>query len=429
VPAAEPIGGAEAADLFRPLEGACAIALAVSGGQDSIALLALAAAWAGKGGRPEVHVLTVDHGLRAGSRQEAEGVAAIAARFGISARVLRWEEPKPETGIEEAAREARYRLLVAAAKEIGASHLVTAHHLDDQAETFLMRLARGSGPFGLAGMRRVMDAEGITVVRPFLAIPKARLAETARAAGLSFVEDPMNLDPRFQRARWRRLAPDLAAEGLHAQRLGQAAARMARVADAIDHYATGLIKEGVAVDAFATARLDLGIYAPAPAEVRLRTLVRLLRAIGGSTHYPPRLDHLEGLDLALMRRGERPFRRTLARVVADGRSESEVLFYREIGRRTPAPRPVRGRFDGVWDNRFAVSVEATGGRDFLLGALGRDGVSALDPSPDGVPAAALAALPGLRLGERIIAPSASETAVSGVYFTARSILAERLLAA
>ncbi|MCC6983441.1 MAG: tRNA lysidine(34) synthetase TilS [Bauldia sp.] len=434
MPAAEqPVGAGEAADLFRPLEGLASVALAVSGGPDSIALLTLVAAWrrtlpAG----PAVHVLTVDHGLRAGSAAEAESVVAAAASLGMPGRVLTWTGAKPETGIEEAARAARYRLLTDAARALGASRIVTAHHLDDQAETFLMRLARGSGPFGLAGMRSVADLDGVTLFRPLLGIGKARLVATAEAAGVPFVADPMNEDIRFERVRWRSLAPALAAEGLDAKRLGQAASRMARVADALNHFAGALIRRSVAVDDLATARLDRAAYAADPVEVRLRALTRLLGALGGGRFYPPRQEHLEALDRALAAaNGEgAPFRRTLARVVVDAHSGAEAVFYREIGRAAPAPLPVGGGFRGVWDNRFAIAIDGAGEGGLTLAPLGREGLAALGFVPHAVPKAALMALPGLHRGQELLAAPGvlRETAVN-LHFACRSVLAERLLAA
>jgi tRNA(Ile)-lysidine synthase len=427
------VGSDEAARLFRPLERTGSIALAVSGGPDSIALLTLVAAWrktfpAG----PSVHVLTVDHGLREGSAAEAGTVVATAASLGLPGRVLTWTGEKPATGIEEAAREARYRLLAGAAREIGASHLVTAHHLDDQAETFLMRLARGSGPFGLAGMKAETDLGGVTLFRPLLGIAKARLVATAQAAGLPFVADPMNEDSRFERVRWRRLAPALAGEGLDARRLGQAAGRMARVAEALDHYAGALIRRTVTVDDFATARLDRPAYAAEPIEVRLRLLTRLLAALGGGRFYAPRQEHLEALDRALAEgRGEgSPFRRTLARVVVDAHSGAAALFYREIGRAAPAPLPVGQGFRAVWDNRFAIEVGGSVGSGLTIAPLGREGLPALGFVPPAVPRAALMALPALRRGDELLAaPVALGEMPVNLEFACRSLVAERLLAA
>ncbi len=152
---AKPVSRTEANDLFADLVSAPAIVLAVSGGPDSTALLLLAARWRKARRRgPKLLAVTVDHGLRAGSAAEAKQVARLARSLGVPHRILRWTGAKPTSGLQEKARLARYRLLSEAAAKIGASHILTAHTLDDQAETVLMRLLRGSGPTGLSGMAR-----------------------------------------------------------------------------------------------------------------------------------------------------------------------------------------------------------------------------------------------------------------------------------
>ncbi|WP_111423731.1 tRNA lysidine(34) synthetase TilS, partial [Rhodoplanes roseus] len=170
----------------------------------------------------------------------------LADRLGVSHRVLRWVGDKPSTGLQEAARVARYRLLAEAARAVGAAHVVTAHTRDDQAETVLFRLARGSGLSGLAGMARVSPLPALStgegkatdgapfLVRPFLDVPKARLIATLEAAGVPYADDPSNRDPRFTRSRLRRLLPSLAEEGLSAARLVQLAGRMRRADAALE---------------------------------------------------------------------------------------------------------------------------------------------------------------------------------------------------
>ena len=151
-------------------------------------------------------------------------MARLARKLGIAHRTLRWTGAKPKTGLQQAARTARYRLLAGAARKAGASHILTAHTRDDQAETVLIRMSRGSGISGLAAMARISalpgDGEGgIKLVRPLLDIPKARLVATLRAAKIPFADDPSNRDPRFTRARLRGLMRELAREGLDARRL------------------------------------------------------------------------------------------------------------------------------------------------------------------------------------------------------------------
>src|SRR5262249_50508632 len=198
--------------------------------------------------RPKLIAITVDYGLRKESRREAAAVARLARKLKIAHRTVHWRGRKPATGLQEAARAARYRLLASAARSAKAGHILTAHTLDDQAETVLIRMSRGSGLTGLGAMseasRLPQDENGdIALIRPLLDIPKARLVATLARAGVAFAEDPSNRDPRFTRARMRDVMPALAGEGLDARRLALLARRMRRAEAAIE----------TAVDAAATA--------------------------------------------------------------------------------------------------------------------------------------------------------------------------------
>ncbi len=397
-PAAETaIGDGELAGLFQPLAGEAALALAVSGGPDSLALLILVDRWRRSlDAPPAILVLTVDHRLRPSSRAEAEAVVRIAADLGLPARILTWAAA--DRASEAAARDARYRLLIEAARSEGAGAIVLAHHRDDQAETFLMRLAAGSGPQGLAAMAEVTERDGVRLLRPFLAVPKARLAATVAASGLRPATDESNHDQRYLRPRLRRLMPALAEEGLGPERLARAAQRMRRVAEAIDHYAGRLLAEAAVSDALAVVTLAAGAFAAAPEEVRLRALERLLGAIGGGD-YAPRSERLEALQGAMLEGG--PFRRTLAGVTVERRGGGFRL-YRETGRAGLPVVPVRPRFDGIWDRRFAITISAEAA-DTTLSALGSDGRIGLGIKGGGRPAAALEALPAVRIGSRVVA--------------------------
>ncbi|MEX0751739.1 MAG: tRNA lysidine(34) synthetase TilS [Xanthobacteraceae bacterium] len=306
--------------MFADLAAAPALLLAISGGPDSTALLVLAAAWRAKRKRgPKLLAVTVDHGLRPESAEEAKQVARLARRLGVAHRTIRWRGKKPKTRLQEKAREMRYRLLAQAAEKIGASHLLTAHTLDDQAETVLMRLVRGSGLAGLGGMARevplpVNGEREIMLFRPFLDAPKARLVATLRAAGIPFAEDPSNIDPRFTRVRMRALLPALAKEGLGAQRTALLARRMRRadaaLAAAVDKAAAELSLRPWSDTA--AVELDARGFAALPAEVALRLLGRAVARLGDEG--PVELSKLEALYAALA--GKRPrhvrFRRTLA---------------------------------------------------------------------------------------------------------------------
>jgi tRNA(Ile)-lysidine synthase len=258
------------------------IVLAVSGGSDSMALMVLVARWIASGRAPRglfVDVATVDHGLRAASSQEAEWVAARAKALGFSHTTLVWGGDKPGTGIQERAREARYALLVAHAGEVGASAVVTAHTADDQAETLIMRLGRGSGLDGLAGMARarpLLPDGSVQLVRPLLGLSKSYLAATLTAAGGTWLDDPSNERIDFERVRLRAADAHLAALGLSNDKLALSAGRLARARDALEHLTAERLAALADVHGGAYASLDRDAWRREPAEIRVRILARLL---------------------------------------------------------------------------------------------------------------------------------------------------------
>jgi len=231
---AAPVSAAEAKTLFTPFADVPTLILAVSGGPDSTALLMLAARWrkARKYG-PRLLAVTVDHGLRRESADEARAVKRLARRLGVPHRTVRWRGKKAQRVSQQAARQARYRLLGGAARAAKARHVLTAHTLDDQAETVLMRMSRGSGVSGLGAMARasplpLSGEQAIELVRPLLDVPKARLIATLQHAGIAFVDDASNRDPRFTRTRLREAMPALARAGLDAPALALVARRLRR---------------------------------------------------------------------------------------------------------------------------------------------------------------------------------------------------------
>ena len=309
----------EANELFAVVAEFPVLVLAVSGGPDSTALLLLAARWRKARRRgPKLVAVTVDHGLRRESMREAKAVGRLARSLGVEHRIVRWLGRKSATGLQQAARQARYRLLAEAARKSGARHVLTAHTLDDQAETVLIRLARGSGVGGLAAMALaspvpIEEARGVMLVRPLLRTPKSRLIATLKAAKIPYADDPTNRDPRFTRSRMRTLMPALAAEGLTADRLARLARRVDRmetaveiaVSDAGDRVAPGLWPDGGPVT------IEAGAFFELPEEVALRLLGRTIALAGDEG--PVELGKLEALNAALYQcRPVGRFRRTLA---------------------------------------------------------------------------------------------------------------------
>ncbi len=315
--------------------------LAVSGGPDSTALMHAAAAARGPAA---LHAATVDHGLRPEAREEAGAVARQAEALGIPHAILTWDPDgsHPGTGIQAAARAARYRLLAAHADEIGAKRLLTAHTRDDQAETVLMRLCAGSGPAGLAGMRVERNlGGGLTLARPFLALSKAALVAWCDARGIAYLRDPSNSDGRFARARLRRVLPLLAEEGLTAERLARLADRAAR-----DDAALGQAAED-ALDRLASPgegawSLDGRALAALPEAVALRVLDRALDRAGAPAGRLERLERLGATLLPALQQG-RALRRTFRGFLIAADPQGTI-------RLTPAPPRAAIRGDDLLGN-------------------------------------------------------------------------------
>ncbi|AVT80016.1 tRNA lysidine(34) synthetase TilS [Rhodopseudomonas palustris] len=289
------VSATEARRLFADWKAAPAIVLAVSGGPDSLALMWLAARWRKALAQgPALAVVTIDHGLRPEAAAEARAVKRLAASLDLPHRTLRWNGDKPRTGIQAAAREARYRLLAQAAKTLGASHVMTAHTRDDQAETVLMRLSRGSGIAGLAAMAREIERDGVVLARPLLDVPKARLVATLTKARIAFATDPSNADPRFTRPRLRELMPQLAAEGCDARALVRLAARAGRADAALELMADGAEQFLETLDAGAgRPGVDARAFLALAAEIQIRLLLRALARYGHEG--PAELGKVEGL--------------------------------------------------------------------------------------------------------------------------------------
>ena len=314
--------------------------LAVSGGPDSTALLLLAARWrkARKRG-PKLVAVTVDHGLRAEARREAAAVKRLARSLGVPHRTLRWSGRKPTTGLQEAARLERYRLLAKAARDCGARHVLTAHTLDDQAETVLIRLTRGSGISGLAAMARMS------------ALPGSERRDFAGPSAARGAQDPADRDASQGRRRPCRRSeqprsalhprpdceqamPMLEREGLNAGRLALLARRVRRADVALE----AAVDEAVAELAplpwpkAGPIALPAGRFARLPAEVSLRLLGRAVACAGNEG--PVELGKLEALHAGLAASPDAArFRRTLAGAVVT-RSGGRLVIERAPARRT-----------------------------------------------------------------------------------------------
>jgi tRNA(Ile)-lysidine synthase len=307
------------------------ILLAASGGPDSTALLHLAAQWRVQNPFLFFEAATIDHGLRASSRQEAQHVAEQAHALGISHTILTWEADKPQTGIQEAARIARYKLLMDHAAHINAKYIATAHHLDDQAETFLLRLCHGSGLKGLAGMRPSSSLGAVTLLRPLLHCSKTELVQLCDKEGWSYIKDPSNSDLLFARARLRAITPLLQEEGLTSKRLALTASRLARADEALDDMADRVFQKAVIPSLKTELVLDFSKMLDEPVEIILRVFALAVREAASHPGSPLSLERLERLVKEMM---EAPLAltRTLGGVVIFKSKKNLVRFKPESPR-------------------------------------------------------------------------------------------------
>jgi len=418
----KPISAADFAALLSALDVPDHVAVAFSGGPDSLALLILTAQWARRSKRRRVVALTIDHGLRAESAREAAQAGDMARSLGVAHRVIAWQGAKPQGDIQASARAARYGLLTQACRQMSIGALLVAHHLEDQAETFLLRLARGSGVDGLAGMAPARElAPGLRLLRPLLNEPRDRLLAVVAKSGRTALLDPSNENERFARVRMRKALPLLAGLGLDATRLAETARRMGRAREALevtcDHWMAdhaSILPSGVVI-------ADAGALVSAPQDIGLRLLARMVRDVSGAD-YAPRFEQLEAAFQALYE-GSIGRGRTLAGVKLT-LSGGQLIAMREISAAAKAPQLfLHGGEQGVWDGRFRVSLDEAPGKRaaYAVRMLGAGAARALVkqgyPAPLG-PKLAWASCPALWHGDQILAAPAFAMRAEGVAFQA-----------
>lgn len=360
------------------------VGVAVSGGSDSMAVLHLLAE------RYQVAAVTVDHGLRPEAAEEARFVAAACARIGVAHSTLRWEGPVPSGNLMDQARRARLRLIGAWARENGIGHVALGHTSDDQAETFLMRLAREAGLEGLSGMRRRFEAEGVIWHRPFLAATRAELRVFLTARGIAWVDDPSNANERFDRVKARNALQGLVPMGVTAQKLSAVVGHLAAAEAAL-----GAVLHGFAMAHVNEDRGDLvigaGAFAAAlPPELQRRLIVAALRWVSGA-EYAPRAAKVDNFLAELPEHSDRTLHG--CRITS---TDAEIRITREANTVAELWVPA----GQLWD-RWRLEGAAQAGLE--IAALGAEG---LRQYPDwraaGLPRASLLASPAVWQGKTLV---------------------------
>lgn len=321
------------------IERGAHIAVGVSGGADSLCLSLFLGRWA-KENHCRITALTVNHNLRQEAAAEADAVHHFLLKQGINHQTLVNETPIPQTGLESYARQIRYFLLTDYCRKEKISHLFLAHHQNDQAETFFLRLSKSSGLKGLSGMRAQTLLNDIILCRPFLTVPKEKLTAALQAKGVDWVEDKMNADERFERVKWRKFLPELQKMGLKGSAVVEAMARLERADCALDEYADSFIQKEVWIDFRGFARLPFEKWQRRPQEERLRIIEKLIRTVAQSQDYIS-LQSLESLCAAL------PESKTLGGCVFKAHKTGLYIFReaRRMAQKQPLKKGVLTRWD------------------------------------------------------------------------------------
>lgn len=378
------------AAVGRALNGTSHAGIAVSGGSDSLALLHLAHDAARAGGQ-SLAAVTVDHGLRRESAAEAATVAEICAGLGVPHHILSWQGWDGRGNLQAAARQARYALMADWARGHGIARVLLGHTQDDQAETFLMRLARQAGLDGLSGMAATFPRDGITWARPLLDVSRASLRRYLTERGITWIDDPSNDDGRFERVRARRALAELEPLGVDAAGLGRVMAQLAEARDALRMQLSDIATQSVQQDR-GDLILDWTVWAGQHPELRRLVLVAGLVWVA-SAPYPPRREDVAAVIAAMNAPGQRTLAGCLIR-----RRGAEL----RIGREFHAVRDLATPTDQPWDGRWRLD----GPHDPALhvAALGEAGLQLCpDWRETGLPRASLLASPAVWQGERLIA--------------------------
>ena len=273
------------------------IAAGVSGGADSLALVLKLFEW-GKSHNCQIVALSVDHGLRPESRDEALYVGKLMQKLGIEHHILTWEGDKPSTGIEEAAREARYRLVLSWCLENNVKFYATGHHMRDQAETFWLRLIRGSGVFGLSGIAPVSQMKGVTIIRPLLEYSPEELKDYLKAHNIAWVEDPSNQNEDFLRVKIRKFLPTLEKElGLSVKRVADTCAVLRQTKSFMDDVLAHLWENDVCSFDNVGTKIFYYQFLSLHDEIKFYLLSQMIKYAGGLGYAPEADEVLRLVDM------------------------------------------------------------------------------------------------------------------------------------
>lgn len=384
-------------DTAFPSDGPDAVAVAVSGGGDSLALLHVAWRWSRVAGVP-IEAVTVDHNLRPDAAAEARSVAAFCDIRAIPHTVLDWDGGRAKGNLMAAARAARYALIADWAKSRNIRGVLLGHTVDDIAETFLMRLARGAGVDGLSLMETRFERNGLQWARPFWQVARTDLREYLRRHDIGWTEDPTNADPAFDRTRARAALAAMSDLGIDADRLKDVALNLYSARGALEHYTIKEARRVVEIDR-GDVVLKLHPNPPVPPEIDRRLRSAAIQWVGGSV-YPPRSSGMAALDVPLASVGKH----TLGGCLVAKERNGESL---RISRETAAVQDLRTPTTSTWDGRW--TLDGPHSPDLHIAALGQGITRCPNWRDAGLPRASLLSSPAVWRGAELVsAPLAGE---------------------
>lgn len=386
-----------------------AVAVAVSGGSDSMALCLLLQTWC-RSNDVSLVALTVDHGLRTEAADEALLVKKWLSHHGIEHSILTRTGPKPEAGVQEFARDARYHLLFDACRQSKISALFVGHQQEDHQETFLMRLSKGSGLSGLAGMTLKTARDGIDIIRPLLSFTRAELRTYLQDRAQGWIEDPSNESPEYTRTELGHVMGHIRnLPGSSAEAIALSLKRIQRAEAALQSMTEKAWQGQVRLNPYGFVCLQMDLLKSLPDEIGIRILAKAVQIIRG-VGFRIKLQELENIVEKMKAGVQEPFA-TLSGCQFQIRSE-ELLILREPGRDGLPVTSLCGEPQIIWDGRFSVvdrkAVNAAAdGLSLEVRVLGDSGWHQLQsyavlPEIEQLPAIVRKNLPGVWSGEELV---------------------------
>ena len=381
------------------------IAIAVSGGVDSMVLMNLAKESDSLNDK-NVFILVVDHGLRAESKQEAKFVKNEAKKLGFPTRILKWKGSKPNKRIQEEARNKRYSLLINFCRENNINNLYLAHHLDDQIETFLFRMFRGSGLQGLTSFSSSYERNGLTLIRPLIDTPKSELISYARRKKINWVEDPSNENQKYDRVKLRKVLPLIYKEGFDKKVFLKSVKKLRLANQALDQITKEFVLQYVIINKNISVFIKQELFLTAPEDVKLRVLQNTIRIFSGERYYSP--NYLKILNLMNWARNDNDISaKTLGGTIFRKR-KGGLILYKEVKKLNDI-KPIKlskSKYK-AWDNRFLIKINKSVKGE--ISYLGNEGVKILKSKKilgkkgfNGIPLTALYSIPAMWDGKRLI---------------------------